>query len=183
MSRINPVEPGQASKKSAALLESVNKAIGMTPNILATIGHSSAALEGYLGFSKALGGTSLSAGLREQIALAVGAANGCEYCVSAHTASGKGAGLNDEDLASALRGQSNDPKTEAALRFALAIVEKRGWVDDEDVAAVRAVGFGDAEVVEIIAVVSLNIFTNYFNHVADTEIDFPRVTIPAGAGV
>ncbi len=183
MPRINPVDPSQTSEKSKALLAGVHKAMGMTPNILATIAHSPAALEGYLGFSKGLSDASLSPQLREQIAVAVAVANGCEYCSSAHTAAGKGAGLSDEELALSLRGEASDPKAQAALRFALTLIEKRGRADDEDIQTFKAAGYGDAQVVEIIAVVSLNTFMNYFNHVAGTEIDFPLVSIPAGASV
>lgn len=183
MPRINPVDLNQANEKSRTLLEGVSKAMGMTPNILATMAHSPAVLESYLGFSKALSGSSLNPKLREQIGIAVAAANGCEYCASAHTAAGKGAGLDEEELAASLLGESQDSKAQAALRFSLAIVEKRGWVGDEDVSAFKAAGFSDVEVVEVVAVVALNTFTNLFNHVVETELDFPRVSIPVKAGV
>lgn len=183
MPRINPVDPNNANAKSKTLLEGVTKAMGMTPNILATMAHSPAVLESYLGFSKTLAGASLSPQLREQIALAVASANGCEYCASAHTAAGKGAGLNDEELGLSLLGESSDPKAQAALRFSLAIVDKKGWVNNEDITAFKAAGFGDTELTEVVAVVALNTFTNLFNHVVETEVDFPRVSIPAKAGV
>lgn len=183
MPRINPVELNQANEKSRTLLEGVNKKMGMTPNILATMAHSPAVLESYLGFSKTLAGASLSPKLREQIAIAVAAANGCEYCASAHTAAGKGAGLDDEELGRNLLGESKDTKAQAALNFSLAIVEKKGWVNNEDLSAFKAAGFGDAELTEVIAVVALNTFTNLFNHVVETDVDFPRVSIPAKAGV
>ena len=183
MPRINPVDPSQTNEKARTLLEGVNKALGMTPNILATMAHSPAVLESYLGFSKTLAGASLSPQLREQIAIAVAAANGCEYCASAHTASGKGAGLDDDELGRSLLGESKDAKAQAALNFSLAIVDKKGWVSNEDVSTFKAAGFGDAEVTEVIAVVALNTFTNLFNHVIETEVDFPRVSIPAKAGV
>ncbi len=183
MPRINPVDPNQAHEKAKSMLETVHKAKGMTPNILATMAHSPAVLESYLGFAKALSGTSLSPQLREQIALAVAGANGCEYCASAHTAAGKGTGLDENALEASIRGEATDPKAQAALRFTLAIVEKKGWVSDEDVSAFKSAGFGDPEVAEVVAVVALNTFTNIFNHVVETEIDFPRVSIPAKAGV
>ena len=113
--------------------------------------------------------------LREQIALTVGEVNGCHYCVSAHSALGRMAGLSDDDLVDARRGNATDGKADTALRFARTIVEKRGLVSDEDVDRVRNAGFDDAEISEIVAAVALNIFTNYFNHVADTEVDFPEV--------
>ena len=117
--------------------------------------------------------TSLSAKLREQIALSVGESNQCGYCVAAHSAIGKGAGLSDGELNAARMGQSADPKDAAALKFASSIVEKRGHVSDSEVAAVKAAGYNDAQVIEILAVTVQNIFTNYVNHVAQTAVDFP----------
>jgi AhpD family alkylhydroperoxidase len=132
-------------------------------------------LEGYLAFNSALGRGVLPAGLREQIAVAVAGANECDYCASAHTALGKGAGVSAEELARNLQGGSADGKTQKALRFVRTVVSKRGHVSDADVLALREAGFNDAEVVEIVAHIGLNMFTNYFNHIADTEIDFPVV--------
>ena len=177
MPRLNPIHPNQAEGKAKSLLDGVHKALGMTPNIMRTLAHSPAALEAYLSFGKALGGGSLSAKLREQIALAVSNTNGCQYCASAHTAVGKMLGLDERELAASLQAFSADPKVEAALKFARAIAENHGWVSDEDVQRVRNVGYTDGEIVEIIATVALTTFTNYFNHIAETEIDFPVVEL------
>jgi AhpD family alkylhydroperoxidase len=115
------------------------------------------------------------------MAITVGELNGCEYCVAAHAALGKMVGLGDEEIADSRRGVSPDRKTEAALQFARKIVQERGFVSDGDVAGLREVGYGDGEIVEIVADVGLNVFTNYFNHVVDTEIDFPEVKpLPKG---
>lgn len=181
MARINPVQ--NPDSNAAPLLDAVQKKFGMVPNILGTMGHSAATLGAYLSFGEALGKAKISPQLREQIALAVAGVNGCGYCASAHTAIGKGAGLSEGDLRKALDGQASDPKAQSALQFARAIVEKRGWVSDEDVKAFRSAGFGDAELTEVVATVAMNIFTNYFNHVAQTAIDFPEVRVAQPAGV
>jgi AhpD family alkylhydroperoxidase len=112
--------------------------------------------------------------VREQLALDVGEANHCHYCVSAHSALGKRAGLTDQDILDSRRGASTDLKADVLLRFARTVVEKRGVVEDADLAAVREAGYGDAEIAEVVAHVALNIFTNYFNNVAGTAIDFPK---------
>ncbi len=177
MPRIHPIDPAQAQGKAKALLDGVQKALGMTPNLMRTMAHSPAALEAYLSFNKALGGSGLGARLGERINLAVSNANGCRYCTSAHTAVGKMLGLDAAELADNLVGRSGDPKVEAALRFALAVVEKRGWVGDDALAHVRAAGFGDGEIAEIVAHVAYNTFSNYFNHIAETEVDFPLVEV------
>ena len=123
----------------------------------------------------------LNAKLREQITLTVADANSCEYCLSAHTAIGKMVGLNENELVASRQASSGDAKTDAALKFAHQIVVKRGELLDSEVQAVRAAGYNDGEITEIVANVALNIFTNYFNEIAKTEIDFPRVQIGAAA--
>lgn len=173
MPRLEAIEPAQADPKARALLEGVQKKLGMTPNLMRTMANSPAVLEAYLGFSNSLGRTSLSAKLREQIALTVGEANRCQYCLAAHTALGRMVGLGDEEIADSRRGAATDRRSEAVLQFARRIVAERGWVGDDDVAAVRAAGVSAGEVAEIVAIVALNIFTNYFNHVAGTTVDFP----------
>lgn len=177
MPRIKPVDPNQVPAKSKPLLQGVQQALGMTPNLMATLAHSPAALQSYLGFGQALSGASLSGKIREQIAIAVAGESACGYCASAHTVLAGKVGVAAEEAARNLRGESNDSRTAAALEFARAIVRKRGFVSDADLQAVRAAGFADAEVVEIVATVAVNIFTNYFNHIAQTEIDFPVVAV------
>ncbi|QDU72546.1 carboxymuconolactone decarboxylase family protein [Mucisphaera calidilacus] len=174
MARITPVQVAQAQGNTKQLLEGVQKGLGMVPNMMKTMAQSSAALGAYLNFSQALA-TALNPRLREQIALAVAGINNCSYCASAHTALGSKAGVDNTELAANLQGRSEDPKTQAALRFARAIVIKQGWVSDDELADIREAGYADQQIVEIVAVVALNLFTNYFNHVADTEIDFPVV--------
>lgn len=131
--------------------------------------------EGVLGLSGALARGRLGARLREQIALAVSQANGCDYCLSAHSALGKGLHLSDAALALARRGRASDPRDEAALRFAKRVVEWRGQVSDADLGEVRRAGYDDGQIVELVANAVLNVFTNYLNQVAETEIDFPVV--------
>ena len=174
MPRIQPVQLTDAPGPSRQQLEGVQRALGMIPNLLKTMAQSPAVLSAYLGMSQALT-SALTPALREQIALTVAGANYCRYCASAHTALGARVGLDADELKANLRGDAGDPRARAALRFARAVVERRGWVRDEDLTDVRAAGFSDRQVAEIVAVVALNLFTNYFNHVAATEIDFPIV--------
>lgn len=180
MSRLNPVDPQAASGKTRELLDTVEKSLGLTPNMMRVMANSPAVLEGYLNFSGALSKGRLSARLREQLALTVAQANTCDYCLSAHTALGKLAGLSEAEINASLQSRADEAKTAAALQFARRIVVSSGEVSDAEVSAVRQAGFDDAEIAELIANVSLNIFTNYFNHIAGTVIDFPRA--PAAGG-
>ena len=173
MPRIRPIDLQKASGKSRQLLDEVQAEWGMSPNIVRTLAHAPVVLEGYLGFSNALSEGVLSAELREQIAVSVAEANHCDYCLAAHSALARTVGLSEEAIMDARCGASPDRKVEAVLGFARQIVAKRGRLDDGDLARLRDAGYRDEEIVEIIANVAINIFTNYFNHVAATEVDFP----------
>lgn len=174
MSRIPQQNPETATGKAKDLLDAVKAKLGLVPNMTRAMATAPAVLEGYLALSGALGHGTLSAKVREQIALAVGEANQCEYCLAAHATIGRSLGLTADQLRDARLGTAIDPKTDALLRFARVVVEKRGRVSDADLAAVRAAGHDDGAIAEVVAAVALNLFTNYFNHVAGTDLDFPK---------
>lgn len=175
MTNIKPIAVKEAEPKAQQLLTGIEKNLGSIPNIFATFAHSAAVLEAYLNFSGALAKGQLDPKIREQLALTVAGANNCDYCASAHTAIGAKAGVETEELASSLSGQSKDAKTQAVLTFSKLVIAKNGAVQGSDVEALRAAGLTEAEIVEVVASIGLNIFTNYFNHIAATEIDFPLV--------
>ena len=177
-----PATIEDAPTASRPLLEAVKKQLGVVPNLFRLVANSPAALEGYLGLSGALAKGRLPAATRERIALAVAEINGCSYCLSAHSYLGKNlAKLDDAEIAANRSGGSNDPKADAAVRFAAKVANARGHVSDEDVRAVKLAGYDDAQVIEIVQHVALNTWTNYINEVAKTEIDFPVVTPRANA--
>ena len=173
MTRITPLTNDQASDKTRKLFDNVNAKLGTVPNMMRAMGNSPAVLSSYLQFSGGLSGGSLNAKQRELIALAVGQSNECDYCLAAHSALGKMAGLSDEQITDARRGESVDSASAALLALATKLVRQQGHVSDADLEEVRAHGFDDAAIAEVVAHVALNIFTNYFNHVAETEVDFP----------
>ena len=174
MARIQPLQ--NPSGKAEELLGMVQKKLGMIPNMMKTMAHSPAVLEAYLNFSGALNGSSIPLKIREQIALLAAKVNCCDYCAAAHSVIGQKAGLTAEEVESSFKCCSTDPKTQAMLSLAKAILEKNGNATEDDIANARKAGLSDVELVEIPAIVGLNVFTNYFNHVVDPEIDFPQVT-------
>lgn len=175
MSRIKQVEPEKATAEVKTFYNSLQSQIGRIPNIFLHMGNSPAVLQGYFALSEAASKTTFPPLLREQIALVVGETNACRYCLSAHTAIGKSAGLSDDDVFNARKGTAKDPKTTAILQFAKLIVEKRGHLSEREVEAVKQKGITDKEIAETVLLVILNTFTNYFNLVTDTKIDFPIV--------
>jgi uncharacterized peroxidase-related enzyme len=175
VSRIAIPAREDAPATSQSLFDAVEKQLGVVPNLFRLVGLSPAALEGYLGLNGALGRT-LDAKTRERIALAVAQANGCDYCLSAHTYLGLNLSKIDEtEIALNRNGHSGDAKADAALVFARKVLDTRGRVSDADLAAVRLAGFSDAQVIEIVVSVAVNVLTNYVNNVAQTDIDFPVV--------
>jgi uncharacterized peroxidase-related enzyme len=183
MSRIHtPASIDAAPADSRALLEAVNKKFGTVPNLFRLVSNSPAALQGYLGMSGALDKGALPAATRERIALAIAEQNGCGYCLSAHTYIGKHlAKLDDGEIAANRRGDSHDAKAAAAVRFAVSVLRKRGHLDDAELSAVRAAGYDDAQLVEIVQHVALNVWTNFLNNVGGTAIDFPVVQLARAA--
>jgi uncharacterized peroxidase-related enzyme len=177
MQRIAAVNPAEATGKAKELLDGVQAKLGMTPNLMKTLAAAPAALEAYLTLGAALSTGRLDAKFREQIALAVAQANSCEYCLSAHTAFGQMMGLKPEEVAASREAHSADAKRDAGLQFVQTLVVQRGIVSDQEVAKVKAAGFSDGDIAELVANVAVNVFTNYFNHVARTDVDFPPVTV------
>ncbi|MBR8640401.1 carboxymuconolactone decarboxylase family protein [Streptomyces tuirus] len=177
MSRMPLIDPATATGKAAEQLTSTQRALGATPNFARAMANSPSALQGYLGLSTALREGVLPAGMRERIALAMAELNGCHYCLSAHTQlAPRLAKLTTEEIEAARRGTSSDPKAAAVLRLAVEIAGNRGRVGDDALADARAAGLTDEEIVEVIANVVQNLFTNYLNEVLDVEVDFPLVT-------
>jgi uncharacterized peroxidase-related enzyme len=179
MSRIAIPTREAAPAASQPLLDAVNKQLGVVPNLFRLVGLSPAALQGMLGLSGALS-KALGVKTRERIALAVAQINGCDYCLSAHTYLGLNlAKIDADEIALNRQGASSDPKADAAVRFAAQVTQARGKVSDADLAAVKAAGYSDAEVIEIVGVVAENVLTNFVNNVARTDIDFPVVRADA----
>jgi uncharacterized peroxidase-related enzyme len=173
MARLTQISPEAASGRSRELLDAVKARLGLVPNMTRAMANAPAALDGYLQLSAAVGKGTLPARLREQIALAVAQANGCDYCLGAHSAVGRMVGLTADHIRDSRLGTAVDPKADALIRLALKVVDARGRVSDTDLEEVRRAGFDDAAIAEVVANVALHVFTNYFNGLAGTDLDFP----------
>jgi len=175
MSRLTIPAREAAPAASQPLLDAVETSLGSVPNLFRLVSQSPAALSGLLGLNGALS-KALDARTRERIALAVAQINGCDYCLSAHSYLGLNvAKLDAAEIALNRRGHSSDPRADAAVSFAAKVATQRGRVSDADLAAVKLAGFTEAQIIEIVSVVAVNMFTNLINNVAETAIDFPVV--------
>jgi len=177
MTRIAQLDPHTATGPAKTLFEDVHKKMGVVPNLFRVLGHAPAALQGYLSFYATLADGSFSPTLREQIALTVAETNHCAYCLSAHSFLAGKLGLTQQDLADARVATAVDPRADAILKLAHSIVVQRGELGEAGLEQARHAGLTDGEIVETIAHVALNIFSNYINHAAGTVPDFPEVTL------
>ena len=139
------------------------------------MGNSPAILDLYLKSNEALAKTKITPKLRGLITAAVSNLNGCTYTLSIAYALGRREGLTEDELTSAADLRSNDSKTAAALAFAASVTRKHGSVSALEVQNLREAGYSDEEIVEIIGLIALNIFRNYFNLIARTDLDFPPI--------
>ena len=177
MSRIANIDPATATGAARQLLDAVHAQLGATPNFIRVLANSPKALEGFLGLYGAAAGFSLDKAMQERIALTVGEGNACAYCVSAHTAIGRHAGLSNEEMLLNRQGSSGDARAAAAVALARALNDNLGEITQAEFDAARSAGLSDAELVETIAVVALNIFTNILGKATQVEIDFPKVSL------
>lgn len=182
MPRIKTIDPASTTGETRQILDGFQAKLGTIPNIFKTIAQAPAVLKFYVAGSGALGESSLSPALREQLALAIAGANSCDYCASAHTVIGRKVGVAESELPINLAAKSADAKVQAALTFAKKVVDSKAHIADADLATVRAAGYSDPQILEMIGVISFNIFTNYINHIVDTEVDFlPKIDAAGGA--
>lgn len=181
MARINVVTHETANAEQKALFEAIQSKLGIVPNFLKVFANSPEALKAFLGLHGIANAGSLDALTRERIALALAQQNACQYCLSAHTAIGRKAGLDNAEIEANRAGSSHDAKAAAAVRFARALVAHSGEITSAELADVRNAGYGDAEVVEIITHVGMNILTNILGKASRVDIDFPKVELRPAA--
>lgn len=179
MTRLTLIDDNAGNADASALLGAIKAKLGVTPNLYRVVANQPAALKALLGFGDELGKGAFDAKTREAIALTVAGANECDYCASAHSAISKSLKVDDAEIAARLHGKSADARLQSILTFSKAVVDKRGLVSDADLKAARDAGLSDSDIVETVANVVQNIFTNYINHVAQTDIDFPAVSAKA----
>ena len=181
MSRINTVTNETANAEQQALFDAIQAKLGIVPNFLKILANSPSALRAFLGLHSIAGEGSLDAQTRERIALAVAQQNACAYCVSAHTAIASNGGLDNAEIKANRTGTSRDAKAAVAVKFAQALAEHTGEVSTAEINEVRAAGYSDADIVEIITHVAMNIFTNIIGKASQVDIDFPKVDLQSVA--
>src|SRR5712691_7718201 len=181
MSRLTTIQTNGTTSELKRSLRNSHLKLDEAPRFLQVMANSPASLRAYIRADAALVRGQLTRRQRQQVALAVAEINGSSYSLSAHYHAGKSLGLTHHEMQLARNATAADPKAETMLRFTQAVVLQRGDISDEDFQAIRKAGFTDAQIVEIVANIALNIFSNYFNSVAKTEVDFPLLQPGADA--
>jgi len=177
MSRVTVPTRDQIPEASHAIYDQLQKSLGgRVPNMFSVLSNSPHALEGVVSLQRALART-LTARTRHLISLAVSQVNGCHYCLSVHTFTSTRSRMTPEEIMNGRRGLASDPKEHAAAAFAKKLVELRGKVSEDDIGSLRAVGYSDAEILEIISLSAQFLLTNFINNAFDMEIDFPPVDV------
>lgn len=170
MARLKVVETAEG--KTQEMLDTLNEKLGRVPNIFKGMANSEATLGFYMAGSGALGASKLTGLEREAIALAIANKNECKYCTAAHSAIAKMQGASEEEVAKNVALASMDEKTQSLINFSVQVLDKKGFVSDEELEAFKSAGYTDEHVADVAAVVAFNVFTNLFNHINDTEVDF-----------
>lgn len=181
MARINLVTNESANPEQKALFEAIHAQLGIVPNFLKAFANSPAALKAFLGLHGIAGDGSLDPQTRERIALALAQQNSCEYCLSAHTAIGRKAGLDSAEIEANRSGGSRDEKAAVAVRFARSLVAHMGEVTTAELVEMRNAGYSESDIVEVITHVGMNILTNMLGKAGRIDIDFPKVELQLAA--
>lgn len=171
MPRLNVIDPSTGNGPGADVLNGPLK--NMQINIFKGMANNAGVLKAFLAFSQAVKAGSLTAAEHEIVSLVASQRRECEYCLAAHTQLAQGAGI-DEELALKIRqGRVNNPKHQVLIDFVHAVLQTGGDVSDEQLEAFRAAGYDDAAIVEVLGEITVITFTNFFNHLNHTELDFP----------
>ena len=171
--RLSSIEPEAATGKTAAIYGQLKSKMGMVPNLFRGLANSPQALEAYLALDQFIGDGSLSPAEQHVVRMVVSVHNECSYCAAAHTLGLKSVGLSDAEILDVRRGKSADAKLQALIVFTQEILSTKGFVSDDDLAAVRAAGYTDANIADITVVITQKTLSNYFNHVHATVLDLP----------
>lgn len=178
MPRLHALDPDTAPEKSRELLADIIGRRGSVGTMVSTMAHSPALLQGYLDFSRALKRVKLPRALSEKISLAAQEWIGCTTCLEAHTEAARANGLSDSDIVLARQGASVDPREAALIGFAVRVLAEPSGISDDDVADLRAHGWSDRVIADVVGVVTLNLLTGAFNLVAGIEPAHRSVAVP-----
>jgi alkylhydroperoxidase family enzyme len=161
-----------APENSKPALKGLAEAFGMLPNIAGAIAGSPKLINGLVGVFQQVHGGSFTEAQIQTMLLTNAVTNGSTWAVAFHTFLALKEGLSEADVqAIRARRLPQDSKLAALSRLARTLIDKRGRLDDEDVASFTAAGFDQALVLEVILVVAASTMTNYTGSVANPPLE------------
>ncbi|OLT13904.1 alkylhydroperoxidase [Actinomadura sp. CNU-125] len=169
MRNLPPLTPDEAPAKSRDLLARIVDRHGSAGDMVSTMAHSPALLQGYLELSRAMKRIKIPRPLSEKVSLALQEWIGCGTCMAAHIEAGRAAGLTETDIALARQGTSADAREAALVDFALRVLTEPSSLTSDDVTALREHGWDDRVISEVVGLVTLNMLTGSFNLVAGNQ--------------
>ena len=175
MARVPVHSVESAPEPSRDALKALKEKFGKVLNIHGEMAHSPVVLNAYAALQQVIAdhGT-FDPATREAIALVVGNVDRCDYCQAAHTGGARRAGLSMEQTVAIRRGAVDfDPKLAALLTLVRVSVADVGYVPDDVWQAALEAGWSDVELTEVSVHIALNLFTNHFNHLVETDLDLP----------
>jgi uncharacterized peroxidase-related enzyme len=176
MSAMIALDPTTASGETTAAFDEATAQFGGVINLFRVAGNAPNVLSGILAMNKSVNaGISISNKQVEQVAMLVSALNRCDYCVNVHMQVGKGGGVSEHDMLEAMAGRASDPADQALLTYTNEVVRNRGLVSETALKQVRAAGFSDKALLEVIGIVGIYTTLQYIRHVGDPAQDFPIV--------
>jgi uncharacterized peroxidase-related enzyme len=181
MKKIKAIRLESASESAKLTMEMVGKKLGRVPNMYQVMANSPAVLEAYVKFNGALSTGTLGNKMSELIALATAEKNKCSYCLSAHSFFGVKIGLSQDQMSEGRAFRSQDVKMYQGLQFVKKMLENPKSISSDDIEPLRNIGYSDGDILEIVAHVIRNIFTNYINIISETEVDWPIIVNPINA--
>lgn len=157
---------------SRVLLEEAKSKFGFIPNLIGLMAEAPATVKAYLALGEALAETSFTPVEQQVVALAVSSENECTYCMAAHSAIARMAGMAEPDLEALREGRPMvDDRLEVLRRYVTAVIRTRGWPSAEHQAAFKTAGYTTAQTLEVLVGVAMKTLSNYVNHLADTPLD------------
>lgn len=173
MPRLNVVEPDAAPDKVKTLYDDVQQEFGNVFNVFKGLANAPIALEAYIALERLIAAGTLSPAEQETVRLTASQFNGCQYCLAAHSLTASMKGLSNDEILGIRRGTPSDPKLAALVRFTQRVLETKGSVSDAEIEAVRAAGYADEHIAEVVTILAQKTLSNYFNHIHDTPLDIP----------
>lgn len=170
--RIHTLE--SAPEKSRPALQGLMQAVGLIPNLAATMAESPTLINAFVGAFGNFHGSSFSGGQKQVLLLTNAVANTCAWAVAFHSTMALKEGVDADDVDAIRKGRlPRDAELAALSGFTRALIEKRGHGDERDISTFTDPGFRPDQVLEVIAGLSVSVLANYTGNITKPVLEEP----------